>query len=68
MRKVLGEWIRQFTCPSCKIIGAGDPAHLPLCHICNYKVKMLPSHNGEILENWREVHEREKRIIEHENP
>jgi hypothetical protein len=55
----MGHWIRQFTCPKCGVIGAGHPQHLPLCHLCDYKVQMLPSHNGVIYEQWEELHKLE---------
>jgi hypothetical protein len=61
MRKVLGEWLRQFTCPSCGTIGAGSPARLPGCYRC--PSVMRPSNNGVIVKNWRKVHKTEKAII-----
>ncbi len=40
-----------YTCPDCGAGGA-HPRDLPapLCHKCDYKIKMKPSHNGKILE------------------
>ncbi len=66
MRKVLGEWMRQFTCPKCGAVGAGSPEYLPLCHVCYYKVKMRPSNNGEILSGWKQIHVQERAVIESE--
>lgn len=66
MRKVMGEWQRQHTCPKCGMTGAGTPLPpLPLCHSreCNFKTKMLPSHNGAILEDWDTVLVEEAVII-----
>jgi hypothetical protein len=67
MRKVLGEWLRQFTCPKCGGIGAGSPLILPLCHKCDYKVKMLPSHNGVIVPSWQTLHQKEREQIHAES-
>lgn len=42
---------QQYTCPECGSIGAHPkPLKAPLCHKCEYKVEMKPSHNGKILE------------------
>jgi hypothetical protein len=51
--KVMGEWLQQFTCPSCGQIGADSPFYMPLCHVCGFKVQMKPSHNGRILDDWK---------------
>jgi hypothetical protein len=44
-----GDKRQQFTCPKCGHVGADSPGRLPLCDRCDYKVRMLPSHNGRIL-------------------
>ena len=38
----------QYTCPKCGTIGVCD-GYVPLCHSCDYKVKMEPSINGVIV-------------------
>lgn len=57
--KVLGNWLRQFTCPKCGQVGAGCPSYLPLCNDCNYEVRMLPSNNGRIVPNWQAEHQQD---------
>jgi hypothetical protein len=44
-----GDKQQQFTCPKCGHIGAGPESRLPLCDRCDYRVRMLPSHNGRIF-------------------
>jgi len=45
------EGYQSYTCPVCGRGGASPKeADVPLCHICDYKVTMKPSHNGKILE------------------
>lgn len=39
----------QYTCPKCGAIGANPSDMQPLCHVCDFKVFMLPSHNGKII-------------------
>lgn len=44
--------MQQYTCPTCHTVGAhGKDSPAPLCHICDYDVTMLKSHNGIIIEN-----------------
>ncbi len=64
VRKVLGRWLQQYTCPDCGNIGGSGPGHLPLCHLCHFKVRMLPSHNGKIYEDWKAVFEKNKQEAE----
>jgi hypothetical protein len=35
----------RYQCPNCKTMGASSPGRNPLCHICNYKIEMLPIEN-----------------------
>jgi hypothetical protein len=64
MRKVLGHWLQQFTCPNCKEVGAAHPECCPLCHKC--KTKMLPSHNEVIIKDWENYQANCKKIIKNE--
>jgi len=42
---------QQYTCPECGTSGVGSPHIQYVCHICDYRIVMLPSHNGKILTN-----------------
>ncbi len=43
--------MQQYTCPQCYTVGAhGKDSPAPLCHRCDYKVTMMKSHNGTIID------------------
>ena len=43
--------LQQYICPDCGHVGADneDVRQPPLCHMCNYKVRMRKSHNSKML-------------------
>lgn len=43
----------RFVCPDCGAGGGDHIGHLPLCHVCDYDVLMLPACNDTIL--WDKV-------------
>ena len=46
---------QQYTCPKCGMVGANSIQCYPLCHVCNFKIKMLPSKNGRIRKVMKAV-------------
>jgi hypothetical protein len=56
--------IQQYTCPKCGMVGANSIQCNPLCHVCNFKIKMLPSKNGRIRKVMKAVTVRFSAIFE----